>query len=182
MKFSVKSSKTDANEVLVTVKDSQFNKGFELGAGIEVQTLQNTTNETHNAILVGDGLSYLVGHEVVRILPKSRKSKGGSQKIWHRGKPSPLWLHQKRPVEPKISAAQLGGGPLKSPMTGKVLSVLVQKGELVKEAQLLCTIEAMKMENQIKSDCEGVVEDVRVIVGNSVSTGEVLLVIKPKTA
>jgi biotin carboxyl carrier protein len=68
-------------------------------------------------------------------------------------------------------------GAVVAPMTGKVVVVKVKKGELVKEKQVLCVIEAMKMENEIASPNAGRVEEVNVSEGSAVSEGEVLFVV-----
>lgn len=68
-------------------------------------------------------------------------------------------------------------GAITAPMTGKVVSVKVKKGDQVKEKQVLIVIEAMKMENEITSAKAGTVQDVNVTEGSPVSEGETLLII-----
>jgi biotin carboxyl carrier protein len=68
-------------------------------------------------------------------------------------------------------------GAVTAPMTGKILSVKVRKGDQVKAKQVLCIIEAMKMENEITAPKDGAVQEVSVSDGASVTEGEVLLVI-----
>jgi biotin carboxyl carrier protein len=62
-------------------------------------------------------------------------------------------------------------------MTGKIVSVKVKKGDGVKTGQVLCIIEAMKMENEIYSPKTGTVQQVNVSDGSSVNDGEILFVI-----
>jgi acetyl-CoA/propionyl-CoA carboxylase biotin carboxyl carrier protein len=62
-------------------------------------------------------------------------------------------------------------------MTGKIVSVKVKKGDQVKAGQVLCVVEAMKMENEIASSKAGVVKEVYVSEGSSVSEGEPLFVV-----
>ncbi len=64
-----------------------------------------------------------------------------------------------------------------APMPGKVVRVLVKKGEKVTPGQGLLTVEAMKMQNEIKSQREGTIEKISVQEGQPVNAGEVLLVI-----
>lgn len=64
-----------------------------------------------------------------------------------------------------------------APMPGKIMRVLVKKGEKVAPGQGLLTVEAMKMQNEIKSQKEGTVEKISVQEGQPVNTGEVLMVI-----
>ena len=49
---------------------------------------------------------------------------------------------------------------ISSPLPGKVLSIKVAAGQAVKEGDLLLTIEAMKMENEIVATIDGTVEEV----------------------
>jgi acetyl-CoA/propionyl-CoA carboxylase, biotin carboxylase, biotin carboxyl carrier protein len=77
-----------------------------------------------------------------------------------------------------------GGGPsasseaLPSPLQGTVFKVVVEKGAEVAEGDLICVIEAMKMENEITAHRAGKVEELNVVEGASVSSGDVLAVIK----
>ncbi len=72
---------------------------------------------------------------------------------------------------------QIAEGAITAPMTGKIVSVMVRKGERVKQGQTLCVIEAMKMENEIAAPKPGTVKDVYVEQNSPVSEGEALLVI-----
>ena len=64
-----------------------------------------------------------------------------------------------------------------APMTGKVVSVKVKKGDQVKAGQALCVIEAMKMENEIAAVRAGTVKEVFISEGAPVSEGEALFVV-----
>jgi acetyl-CoA/propionyl-CoA carboxylase, biotin carboxylase, biotin carboxyl carrier protein len=75
-----------------------------------------------------------------------------------------------------------GGGAssesLPSPLQGTVFKVAVEKGAEVAEGDLICVIEAMKMENEIVAHRAGKVEELNIAEGDSVSSGDVLAVIK----
>jgi acetyl-CoA/propionyl-CoA carboxylase biotin carboxyl carrier protein len=60
-----------------------------------------------------------------------------------------------------------------------VLSVAVEEGGHVEAGELICVIEAMKMENEIASHGQGVIAELRVAVGDQVSSGQVICVIAP---
>ncbi len=62
-----------------------------------------------------------------------------------------------------------------APMPGKVLSVKVSPGQTVNPGDALLVLEAMKMENVIKSAVEGVIEDVPAKPGMAVEKGELLV-------
>ena len=65
-----------------------------------------------------------------------------------------------------------------SPMPGLIKSVGVKKGQLVKRGEELVIIEAMKMENILKSEKDCTIEDVFIEEGSNVSTDEVLMTFK----
>jgi acetyl-CoA/propionyl-CoA/long-chain acyl-CoA carboxylase, biotin carboxylase, biotin carboxyl carrier protein len=67
---------------------------------------------------------------------------------------------------------------LPSPLQGTVLKVAVEQGVTVEEGDLICVIEAMKMENEITAHRTGKVTALRVSVGDAVSSGDVLAVIE----
>ena len=64
-------------------------------------------------------------------------------------------------------------------MQGTVLSVAVDEGSAVQAGDLICVVEAMKMENEIVSHSDGRVDELRVAPGDSVSNGQVICVIAP---
>jgi biotin carboxyl carrier protein len=66
----------------------------------------------------------------------------------------------------------------KAPMTGKVVKVLVKVGDTVVARQGLVVIEAMKMENELRSVGPGRVIDIKVTEGMSVEAGSVLVVVE----
>jgi propionyl-CoA carboxylase alpha chain len=62
-----------------------------------------------------------------------------------------------------------------SPMPGAVVSVAVQAGQTVVDGQDLCVIEAMKMQNILKSERDGKIKSVKVKSGDSVAVDELLI-------
>jgi acetyl-CoA/propionyl-CoA/long-chain acyl-CoA carboxylase, biotin carboxylase, biotin carboxyl carrier protein len=64
-----------------------------------------------------------------------------------------------------------------SPMQGTVLAVEIQDGEEVTAGQVLCIVEAMKMENEITAHRDGVVSELSVVAGQPVNAGQVICVI-----
>ena len=74
-------------------------------------------------------------------------------------------------------AVEVVEGAVTAPMTGKIVSVKVKEGDEVKEGQVICVLEAMKMENEITAPRSGKVKEIRVSEGAAVNEGEVLLVI-----
>jgi len=64
------------------------------------------------------------------------------------------------------------------PMPGKVIAVLIANGDRVEKGQGLVIVEAMKMENEIRSPIAGEVKEVRVKAGEALDVGAVLAVVE----
>ena len=75
-------------------------------------------------------------------------------------------------------AASASSESLPSPLQGTVLKVAVEQGASVEEGDLICVIEAMKMENEIAAHRSGKVTALNVAQGAAVSSGDVLAVIE----
>ena len=64
---------------------------------------------------------------------------------------------------------------LKAPMPGLVLSILANEGDTIAKGDSLLVLEAMKMENIIKSPTEGVIKKIHAIKGNAVEKNQLLI-------
>jgi biotin carboxyl carrier protein len=76
------------------------------------------------------------------------------------------------------STQSAGAQPVLAPMPGKVVKVLVRAGDEVKARQGLVVVEAMKMENELRSPKDGRVAQVLVAEGAPVEAGRVLVVVE----
>lgn len=84
------------------------------------------------------------------------------------------------PAAEKPAAAPVASGngtPVPSPMQGTILDVKVKAGDSVKAGQVLCILEAMKLENEIKSPKDGTVLAVNVTKGQQVNSKDTLVVL-----
>ena len=72
-------------------------------------------------------------------------------------------------------AGAAGANKVNAPMPGTILDVKVSVGQAVKNGDVLCVLEAMKMENEIAAPCDGVVASINVTKGATVNTGDLLL-------
>ena len=68
------------------------------------------------------------------------------------------------------------GGSISSPLPGVILDVFVKPGDKITIGQKVILLEAMKMENNIESDKEGTVAEVKARQGDSVMEGDVLII------
>jgi acetyl-CoA/propionyl-CoA carboxylase biotin carboxyl carrier protein len=95
--------------------------------------------------------------------------------------PEPAWaeLARRRRERVRGTGAHAGGkDAVVSPMQGTVLAVEVAEGEEVVAGQVLCTVEAMKMENEVHAHRDGVVRELSVAAGEPVATGQVICVVE----
>lgn len=70
-------------------------------------------------------------------------------------------------------------GSLKSPMPGKILDIMVSEGEEVAKGQPVAILEAMKMENELKSPINGIVKKIDSEIGQSVEKKTLIMEIEP---
>ena len=85
-------------------------------------------------------------------------------------------LLQKLPKNKK----RQGNSQLVSPMPGKVIEIKIQKGEAVEVGDPLIILDAMKMQNVLKSEARGVVKDILVNEGDSVVNEQTLIIFGTK--
>ena len=78
---------------------------------------------------------------------------------------------------PAAAAVTGAGEAVNAPMPGTILKVNVANGQAVKEGDVLCILEAMKMENEIMAPKSGTITQVVVSKGAKVDTGAPLVVI-----
>jgi biotin carboxyl carrier protein len=102
--------------------------------------------------------------------------------IWHSGRTYLIQSGEKeqRLAERGDDRTQKGKSVVTAPMPGKVVKVNVAEKEAVRKNQTLAIVEAMKMENEIKSPLEGFVKKIYVSPGDLVDSEKPLLEIEPK--
>jgi acetyl-CoA/propionyl-CoA/long-chain acyl-CoA carboxylase, biotin carboxylase, biotin carboxyl carrier protein len=78
----------------------------------------------------------------------------------------------------RAATSAAGADELVSPLQGNMWKVLVEQGQEVQEGQLVCIIEAMKMENEITAHKDGVIERLAVNEGEPIASGATIAVIR----
>jgi acetyl-CoA/propionyl-CoA carboxylase, biotin carboxylase, biotin carboxyl carrier protein len=78
----------------------------------------------------------------------------------------------------QAAAGASGSGDVAVPMQGTIVKVLVAVGDTVEVGQTICLLEAMKMENAVNAEKDGVIKEVRVSAGASVGAGDIVAVIE----
>jgi acetyl/propionyl-CoA carboxylase alpha subunit len=99
--------------------------------------------------------------------------------IWVNGRKYPVQLRDNLDVLLHKMGMNNSAGQsvkeLKAPMPGLVLDIMVEVGSTVKKDEPLLILEAMKMENVIKSPGDGVVKQVKAIKGKAVEKNDILI-------
>jgi len=78
---------------------------------------------------------------------------------------------------PKAPSGPVEGETISAPMPGTILDIKVSEGQNVKAGDILLILEAMKMENEIVSPKDGVVNKIHTSKSSTVSTGDALVTI-----
>jgi biotin carboxyl carrier protein len=135
-----------------------------------------------------NGNDYEVAIENVNELTANVKVNGVSYSV-KRDKPSvqsSIPVKEEKPVAaktPKTAEVNVdfvlsaSGAALKSPLPGSILDIKCKIGDAVKVGQPVLILEAMKMENQIAADRDGVITAISVVKGQTVLEGEDLVII-----
>jgi acetyl-CoA/propionyl-CoA carboxylase, biotin carboxylase, biotin carboxyl carrier protein len=91
---------------------------------------------------------------------------------------------QAAPKRTSRAKSASAGGPdtLESPLQGNMWKVLVKQGDTVTEGQILCIIEAMKMENEITAHKAGTIAELPIVEGAPINAGAPIATIKSEAA
>ena len=155
------------------------------GARIEVSLdaegvhVGETLLPCHLADVEGTPIHLLtIGHEVHRVVVRRGDSRG-AYTLWINGHRFAVEaLDERMRAIRDLTAATTrdrGPKPLIAPMPGLVVRVHVQAGDRVEAGQGLVSVEAMKMENELRSPSSGTVVAVLVAPGAVVEKGSVLV-------
>ena len=79
------------------------------------------------------------------------------------------------PPASRVNPTSGDGNFIRSPMPGRVISIMVRPGDTVSVGQEVCVVEAMKMEQSIRSPQNGVIKEIRVQPMDSVRTNDPLM-------
>jgi biotin carboxyl carrier protein len=129
--------------------------------------------------VVIEGDFSLEGTSVLLNRRSYRVSKGAGKEIWVNGRLLSMETFDPRDLRPgQGAAANHGRQEIAASMPGKVIRVLVTPGDTVEEGQGLVVVEAMKMQNEMKSPKAGRVAEVRARPDATVGAGEILVVVE----
>ena len=80
-------------------------------------------------------------------------------------------------VKAAPAASAAGANKVTAPMPGTILNIKVTAGQSVKKGDVICVLEAMKMENDIPAPCDGVIASINVQKGANVAANDVIATI-----
>lgn len=130
-----------------------------------------------DAVLIRPGVLSL------RLANRSYEVKGerlaGGWKIWIGDQSFDLEVRDPRSLRGRVRAGdESGARKLTAPMPGKVVRILVAEGAEVEAGTGIIVVEAMKMQNEVKSPKKGTIRRILVSEGAAVNAGDVLAIVE----
>ena len=124
-----------------------------------------------------DVLSLLIDGRAYEI-KRERSGSGGD--LWLGGVRYSVELRDPRSLRSRRSSLGASAGPMEvvAPMPGKVVRVLLCEKALVEAGQGVVVVEAMKMQNEIKSPKKGILQKLLAAEGSNVNAGDVLAIVE----
>jgi len=130
-----------------------------------------------DAVLVRpDVLSLRMGNEAYEV--KCERVAGGTN-IWVGSAQFTAEVHDPRSLRGRVRAVDdHGPRKLTAPMPGKIVRVMVNPGDEIEAGAGVMVVEAMKMQNEIKSPKKGTIQKILVTEGAAVNAGDVLAIVE----
>ena len=91
------------------------------------------------------------------------------------GDPSTMIINGMLYLVSKENSIYSSVNEIKTPMNGRIINILVNEGDWVNNGQILVMLEAMKMQNQIRSPRKGTIKSIKIVKDQSVKLGDILL-------
>lgn len=149
-----------------------------LGGGRYAVTLDGKRSELESLVLPHGAVSMIIDGQSFNVEFDEKKDVVG---VLLRGQLTRFDVADERKVRMRAAAVGFeveGRQVVTAPMPGKIVKVFVKVGDVVTKDQALVAIEAMKMENELKSPRDGTVTELSTTEGASVEHGAVLLVVE----
>ena len=158
-------ARVDGRSARIEIEGTRLRYQSDDGAQVESEFSLERTGPGKFSVLLG-GRSYQV-------------TRGSGQEVLVNGHTFVAEVFDPRDFRPEQEAApNHGRQEVAALMPGKVIRVLVAPGDAVQEGQGLVVVEAMKMQNEMKSPKAGRVAEVRARAEATVGAGEVLVVVE----
>ena len=133
--------------------------------------------EVDAALTARDVISVLIGGKAYEV--KRERSLNGETHMIVGSARYAVQVEDPRSLRTRRAAAAHSHGPqsITAPMPGKIVRIIVSKGQEVAQGEGIVVIEAMKMQNVLKSPKKGAVQHIVVVEGSNVNAGDVLVTI-----
>jgi biotin carboxyl carrier protein len=130
-----------------------------------------------DAVLIRPGmLSLRLGDQCYEA---KREPLAGEWKIWIGEESWNVEVRDPRSLRGRVRLSdEHGAQKLTAPMPGKVVRILVEPGARVEAGAGIMVVEAMKMQNEVKSPKEGTIQKILVSQGAAVNAGDVLAIVE----
>jgi biotin carboxyl carrier protein len=154
------------------------NYRLELNRTVEVWSCQldGRTIEVDAVLARPDVLSLRLGNKAYEV---KCERVGGDLHLWVGSERFAAEVRDPRSLRSRTRAADdQGPKKLTAPMPGKVVRVLVREGDEVNPGSGVAVVEAMKMQNEIKSPKKGTIQKILVSEGAAVNAGDVLAIVE----
>jgi biotin carboxyl carrier protein len=115
-------------------------------------------------------LKVTVNGKVYDVVMDEAGASGNAQPV------APVKAEESVAVKPAASAGK--DTPVNAPLTGTIMSLKIKPGDAVQNGQVLLTLEALKMENEIVAPQAGVVKEIFVQIGKTVNVGDNMLTLR----
>ena len=131
-----------------------------------------------DAVFIGNDVLSLLREGKVHEIRRERMPNGWQ--LWLHGSGYAVEVRDPRSLGARRKKAGDESGPRKvvASMPGKVVRVLVSENAEVEAGQGIVVVEAMKMQNEIKSPKKGIVQKLIAVVGKNVNAGDVLAIVE----
>ncbi len=142
------------------------------GKPIDISISRDWPRQFSKAITIGDH-SYQVEFEL--------DHQGLPNRVWAVGQAVDVILNF--PGKGKLKRPEMTGlwgedDRLRAPLPGRIITLLAEPGQKVRAGELLCKLEAMKMENELPSPRDGIVKEILVSEGEEVELDRVILTLE----
>lgn len=123
-----------------------------------------------------DVLSLRIGNQAYEV---KCERVGNDTHIWVGSSRYAAEVRDPRSLRGRVRAAdEHGPKKLTAPMPGKVVRILVAQGDEVEAGAGVLVVEAMKMQNEVKSPKKGIIQKIQVKEGAAVNAGDVLAIVE----
>jgi len=156
---------------------------FQVGVEGDVVTVDGTAYEAELRVVEGTPMRLLLLDHGSWVLPINPAPGRSTWEVFDGGERFEALVLDERTAHIRslvgVGAAPAGSTVLKAPMPGLVTKVSVEPGQAVVAGASLVTLEAMKMENDLRATGSGTVDRVAVAAGETVEKGAILITFGP---